>query len=520
MIVKVFDNIFIGNVYDAIDIYQLINLNIGGVLTCFGYKSIDWCYHEIDDEHKIFYKDKFINCRNELKRSCLLPLEEENNKLNVNFEEKTGDIKINDNIIENDKNLHQTDDSNIYCRSSPHYDYIIVPKEIINQKHDNNAIKDYVKAMLDLNCNSFIDYINYPRSEIINPKNNSEDCLNKKNEYENESEVMKEGEIYKDKLKICKSSDEENILANKNNTDNISKVVDILKGKNDKTNSLIGNVSSDDLKNKIIDSKSEGNIQNVCELNKCLRQNNKISLNNIYKMKHLYLNILDTFDENILDHISKAHSFIDSVIEQKKNVLVHCMAGISRCSSIILSYVSKKNKKGISKNLSLLKNKYPFAQPNENFYRQLLLYEKMNYTLDGCTEYHSAYKKIKYNKQFLEELKFFNLKNEKDPTYKFQCKFCRYTLFNDNDIIKHDLDKYKIKKNYGNSCTNIFIEKKEWLLTENRMKGVLYCPNANCNIKLGKWSWTGICCSCGYLQIPAFMINISNVDRMNINKEN
>ncbi|KOB86447.1 hypothetical protein PFDG_02052, partial [Plasmodium falciparum Dd2] len=71
---------------------------------------------------------------------------------------------------------------------------------------------------------------------------------------------------------------------------------------------------------------------------------------------------------------------------------------------------------------------------------------------------------------------------------------------------------------YGNSCTSIFIEKKEWILTENKMKGVLNCPNVNCNIKLGKWSWTGICCSCGYLQIPAFMINSSNVDRMNISK--
>ncbi|CRG95317.1 dual specificity protein phosphatase, putative [Plasmodium gallinaceum] len=521
MIVKVFDNIYISNVYNANDIYQLVNLNIGGVLTCFGCKSIDWCYYNIDDSHKIFYKDKFINCKNELKRSCHCSVEEEKNKLNVNFEKEVGDIQIGDNIKENNKDSYMEDNHNLYCGSSSHYDYIIIPKEILNPKLSNNTIKDYVKAMLDLNDDTDIDYVQCRKNEGINFKNNFEDHLIKKNEIN----LMKEGKINKDKWEISKNKNDENVIIkeNQNNTENldsISKTIDILEREDDKSDSLKEGVMSDDIKNKIVDSKSEDKIQNVCELNKSLREEKKISYANIYKMKHLYLNILDTFDENILDHVNKAHSFIDSVIEEKKNVLVHCMAGISRCSSIILSYVSKKNKKGISKNLSLLKNKYPFAQPNENFYRQLLLYEKMNYTLDGCTEYHNAYKKIKLNTKFLEELKFFNLKNEKDATYKFQCKFCRHTLFNDNDIIKHDLNKYKIKKNYGNSCTSIFIEKKEWLITESKMKGVLYCPNVNCKLKLGKWSWSGICCSCGYLQVPAFMINISNIDRMSIDKEN
>lgn len=135
----------------------------------------------------------------------------------------------------------------------------------------------------------------------------------------------------------------------------------------------------------------------------------------------------------------------------------------------------------------------------------------------GCNEYHNIYKKIKLNNKLIEDLKFYNLNNNKAPTSKYSCKFCRRILFNNNDIIDHDTSKHQIKKKYGNSCTSIFIEKKEWIMTDHKMKGIIYCPNTSCNTKLGKWSWTGICCSCGYLQIPAFMFNDSNIDHIKIN---
>lgn len=32
---------------------------------------------------------------------------------------------------------------------------------------------------------------------------------------------------------------------------------------------------------------------------------------------------------------------------------------------------------------------------------------------------------------------------------------------------------------YGDSCTSIFIEKKEWIMTDNKMKGIIYCPNTS-----------------------------------------
>ncbi|VTZ67207.1 dual specificity protein phosphatase, putative [Plasmodium chabaudi chabaudi] len=419
MIVKVFDKIFISNVYDANNVYKLISLNIGGVLTCFECNGIEWCsHHESDKNSLLFYKDRLINFKGELPKEA----------------------DKNDNKAVSSPKTESHDESE-------HCDHIIFPREILNDKMENNTIRDYINSMVEIENDDYVCCFKNSESNLKEPPN----------------------------------------------------------------------LETNESENKIQEAKVMTNVQTVCELNKTMRENLSISYDNIYKIKHMYLNILDTFDENILNHVEKAHEFIDKTINENKNILIHCMAGISRCSSIILSYVSRKNQKGINHNFSILKSRYPFAHPNENFYRQLLLYEKMNYNLDGSNEYHNIYKKIKLSNKFLEDLKFCNLNNKEAPTCRYSCKFCRRVLFNDNDIIEHDTTKNQIKKKYGKFCTSIFIEKKEWILTDNKMKGIVYCPNASCNTKLGKWSWTGICCSCGYLQIPAFMFNDSNVDRMKIN---
>ncbi|KYO03206.1 dual specificity protein phosphatase [Plasmodium gaboni] len=563
MIVKVFDSIYISNVYNANDIYELIKLNIGGVLTCFDCKCIEWCsYNNINVTNKIFYKDIFVNSKKDLLKydsptinnktinTDIETQQNNNNDENNNSDEGTCNKLIETQTTSIDNSEIKCDHINDECKE--HYDYIIFPSDIIN---NNNNIKDYIKSMLILKEDAYIDFelINM-NDKLKNNNNNNNDNIcddnnnndnicdnNNNNCRSNNLDVSNTSQHETEHMQLHKSNSLANISSdninccNKKYDKNLSRSVEISEKDKHPENSLLYEfVNKDKINNKINQEGDKSSIEknklsdnnmlhthpiyNVCELNKCLRENKLIPYNNIYKMKHLYLNILDTFDENILKYVNKAHTFIDSVIQENKNILIHCMAGISRCSSIILSYVSKKNKKGIESNFNILKSRYPFAHPNDNFYRQLLLYEKMNYTLDGCTDYHNIYKKIKMNRKNLEDLKILNLKNNKQPIYNFRCKHCNYVLFNDNEIIKHDLKISKIKKNYGNSCTSIFIEKKEWILTENKMKGVLNCPNANCNIKLGKWSWTGICCSCGYLQIPAFMINSSNVDRMNISK--
>ncbi|EUD65678.1 hypothetical protein C922_03926 [Plasmodium inui San Antonio 1] len=541
MIVKVFDHIYISNVYDANDIYHLINLNIGGVLTCFRCMSIEWCHHDPKENRKIFYKDRFLKWRGEFLRdhggrgssplavcqgvSAVGGGPEAATRFTPCSKSAGGDTFSRGTIghIEED----------LFTKPYAHYDYILYPLEIVKTRMAKETIDDYVKAMVHLKEDVEVNCIPVVDTDVsASAEEEIEKCLGGVSDHADASN-SDQGEENRTRQRSSSLGDEQTVSERKSHSPNpkegnhpegISRSAENLtlpsepdgKTPHDRLAILPGDHPGMPPMNG---QPIQRTTQTICQLNAILRdeKNRTVPSSNVYKMKHMYLDILDTLDENILNHVDKAHAFIDDVIRDNKNVLVHCMAGISRCSSIILSYISKKNGKGIAENFATLKDRYPFAHPNEGFYRQLLLYERMNYTLDGRSEYHRVYEEVKRDRGALEQLKGLNLKNEPDAMYKFRCKFCRFTLFNDNDIIEHQLDKYKIKKKYGDSCTSIFIERKEWILTEQKMKGVLICPNKDCSAKLGKWSWTGICCSCGYLQTPAFMINTSNVDRMRIN---
>ncbi|VWU50204.1 dual specificity protein phosphatase, putative [Hepatocystis sp. ex Piliocolobus tephrosceles] len=540
MIQQVFDNIYISNVYNANDIYTLINLNIGGVVTCFNCTNICWCdYNSSNKTKRVFYKNKFLCCKQEFEKKVKYNLSTKGNNENVLInKEKNTDNKT---VIKSDEAEHNKNNTNgtnpgnkneeteessnlslitqgmcyeICKNAQPHYDYIIYPQEIIKNKMDKNIIQHYINSMVDLVNDSSFEYDTFYNKE-------NEGCTNADNNYNLYEEAINKTIIEPINV-LRKTKSEEDQFLSCTNKPNISIVTSKSGNFNITTPGIvIKDLQSDDSKN-VVDIKqlTETNVtttlQTVCELNRTLQKKFKIHYNNIYVIKHIYLDILDTRDENIIHHFDTAHAFIDDVIRNNKNVLVHCMAGISRCSSIILSYISKKNKKGIKQNFTELKNKYPFANPNESFYQQLLYYEKMNYTINGCMTYEHYCEQIKHCWKNIEGLTFLDLDNNINPKYKYSCKTCRFLLFLDTDIVEHDIKKHKIKKKYGDSCTNIFISQQKWLVTENKMKGVLYCPNVKCKNKLGKWSWTGICCSCGYLQIPAFMINISNIDRMSI----
>ena len=44
------------------------------------------------------------------------------------------------------------------------------------------------------------------------------------------------------------------------------------------------------------------------------------------------------------------------------------------------------------------------------------------------------------------------------------------------------------------------------------MEGKITCPNSKCSHILGKWSWTGLPCSCGAWVSPAFMVHKKGID--------
>ncbi|CAH1800051.1 unnamed protein product [Owenia fusiformis] len=67
---------------------------------------------------------------------------------------------------------------------------------------------------------------------------------------------------------------------------------------------------------------------------------------------------------------------IKQVTSQGRKVLVHCNAGISRSTSLILAYLMKHRNMTLKQAHSHVKQQRQFVRPNPGFWKQLVAYEK------------------------------------------------------------------------------------------------------------------------------------------------
>ena len=94
------------------------------------------------------------------------------------------------------------------------------------------------------------------------------------------------------------------------------------------------------------------------------------------KFKYHKIELADKETEPIRKYFDETYNFINDAIENGGNVLVHCYAGISRSTSIVIAYLMKSKKIGFNKAFELIKEKRGKIQPNSGFVLQLKAYEK------------------------------------------------------------------------------------------------------------------------------------------------
>lgn len=63
--------------------------------------------------------------------------------------------------------------------------------------------------------------------------------------------------------------------------------------------------------------------------------------------------------------------FIDKNRQAGNNVLVHCRAGISRSSTIVIAYLIQKDRLSFEDALQLVRSSRPIVMPNKGFVKQL-----------------------------------------------------------------------------------------------------------------------------------------------------
>lgn len=95
--------------------------------------------------------------------------------------------------------------------------------------------------------------------------------------------------------------------------------------------------------------------------------------------------------------IEIGYHFINNAVGSDSNILIHCMAGISRSVSLTIYYLMKKYKFGYDDAINIIKQNRIIANPNDSFKSQLQKYQSKR---DQFTESDAKniIKTIKYPK--------------------------------------------------------------------------------------------------------------------------
>jgi hypothetical protein len=87
------------------------------------------------------------------------------------------------------------------------------------------------------------------------------------------------------------------------------------------------------------------------------------------------LNLEDSEEEDIMRVFGKAYEFIENSLAQKRNVLIHCQAGVSRSVAIAASYLMKRFSLSAKAALQSIQARRPHAKPITHFVKTLEKFE-------------------------------------------------------------------------------------------------------------------------------------------------
>lgn len=291
---------------------------------------------------------------------------------------------------------------------------------------------------------------------------------------------------------------------------------------------------------------------------------------------HLHIEVDDDEDTDIMKHFAESNKFIEEALNSspENNVLVHCVAGMSRSVTIVLAYLLLKAQivRGLGNSTSLkeeeaeaeidrlLSNEIipargPSATPNSSFHEQLKIYAR---SACEASPARPLYRQWVLRQQSAsgvppEAPRYVSAISreagvEGRPASILRCKKCRTPLAASAGFIPHTpIDpsmatfSHSYRKNGGSAtgglsgtnmaprngmlftsslptqCMQYFMEPVLWMrpeLEKGELEGKLGCPK--CAAKVGSYSWCGGKCSCGTWVTPAIEIQRARVDEVRV----
>ncbi|KAK4444600.1 dual specificity phosphatase [Podospora aff. communis PSN243] len=113
---------------------------------------------------------------------------------------------------------------------------------------------------------------------------------------------------------------------------------------------------------------------------------------------HLIIPAFDSPTQDLLLHFQTICDFIDAHLSAERNVLVHCVAGVSRSPTAVTAYLMRKWGKGVDKTLAYVIGKRKCVRPSGNFLGQLGVWEEVGWEVwegedgDGGRKAKGAYR--------------------------------------------------------------------------------------------------------------------------------
>ena len=112
----------------------------------------------------------------------------------------------------------------------------------------------------------------------------------------------------------------------------------------------------------------------------CVAENLKIKISDP-DIKILNYNLQDDYNCNISLYFDE----IGNIINSEKTVLINCLAGISRSSTIVIAYMMKYYKLNLRDTFLYVRNRRQQICPNKQFMNYLIEYEKTIFGKNSIT---------------------------------------------------------------------------------------------------------------------------------------
>lgn len=109
--------------------------------------------------------------------------------------------------------------------------------------------------------------------------------------------------------------------------------------------------------------------------------------------KHLTIPVQDSELENLLIHLPDACNFIHNALQQGGRILLHCVMGVSRSTTVLAAYLMKTRNMRAPDAIHFIQQRRPQARPNYGFIKQLDIFEKCGYAPSSSHPQYRSWKR-------------------------------------------------------------------------------------------------------------------------------